>query len=167
MSRYCPRAAGAAERELEAQTAGRSTAPSVRPERPATLDTGSYFFELLVLQFAIDPVQPGSEPLERNRPRNTQNTRKGDSNRLAPPSGHLTLRACISLFVCFVIFVVQACLLGRCPGQVREQVHRVSLQAYERIRTILNDARSQAYRAINTAMVAAYWEIGRAIVEQD
>ena len=58
MSRYCPRAAGAAERELEAQTAGRSTDPSVRPERPTTLDTGSYFFELLVLPFAIDPVQP-------------------------------------------------------------------------------------------------------------
>lgn len=40
-------------------------------------------------------------------------------------------------------------------------------QAYERIRAILSDARSRAYRAINAAMVAAYWEIGRVIVEQE
>ena len=40
-------------------------------------------------------------------------------------------------------------------------------QTYERIRAILNDARSRAYRAINTAMVTAYWEIGRAIVERE
>jgi len=40
-------------------------------------------------------------------------------------------------------------------------------QTYERIRAILSDARARAYRAINTAMVAAYWEIGRAIVEQE
>ena len=40
-------------------------------------------------------------------------------------------------------------------------------QTYERIRAILSDARSRAYRAINTAMVAAYWEIGRTIVEQE
>jgi predicted nuclease of restriction endonuclease-like (RecB) superfamily len=40
-------------------------------------------------------------------------------------------------------------------------------QTYERIRTILSEARAQAYRAINTAMVTAYWEIGRVIVEQE
>ncbi len=40
-------------------------------------------------------------------------------------------------------------------------------QTYERIRAILSEARSRAYRAINTAMVTAYWEIGRAIVEQE
>jgi predicted nuclease of restriction endonuclease-like (RecB) superfamily len=40
-------------------------------------------------------------------------------------------------------------------------------RTYERIRSILSEARSRAYRAINTAMVAAYWEIGRAIVEQE
>ena len=39
-------------------------------------------------------------------------------------------------------------------------------QTYERIRAILSEARARAYRAINTAMVAAYWEIGRVIVEQ-
>ncbi len=40
-------------------------------------------------------------------------------------------------------------------------------QTYERIRAILSEARSRAYRAINTAMVAAYWEIGRVIVEEE
>ncbi len=38
---------------------------------------------------------------------------------------------------------------------------------YERIRAILSDARARTYRAINTAMVTAYWEIGRTIVEQE
>jgi hypothetical protein len=40
-------------------------------------------------------------------------------------------------------------------------------QAYERIKSILDDARSRTYRAINTVMVAAYWEIGRVIVEEE
>jgi predicted nuclease of restriction endonuclease-like (RecB) superfamily len=40
-------------------------------------------------------------------------------------------------------------------------------QTYERIRAILSEARARAYRAINTAMVAAYWEIGRVIVEEE
>jgi len=39
-------------------------------------------------------------------------------------------------------------------------------QTYERIKGILNEARAEAYRAINTAMVAADWEVGRVIVEQ-
>jgi len=40
-------------------------------------------------------------------------------------------------------------------------------EVYERIRTILSEARSQTYRAINAAMIAAYWEIGRVIVEEE
>ena len=40
-------------------------------------------------------------------------------------------------------------------------------QTYERIRSILSEARAGAYRAINAAMVAAYWEIGRVIVDQE
>ncbi|HEX5269316.1 MAG TPA: PDDEXK nuclease domain-containing protein [Gemmataceae bacterium] len=40
-------------------------------------------------------------------------------------------------------------------------------QSYEFIKAILTEARNRAYQAINTAMVAAYWEIGRAIVEQE
>jgi predicted nuclease of restriction endonuclease-like (RecB) superfamily len=39
--------------------------------------------------------------------------------------------------------------------------------AYERIRAILTEARNRAYQAINTAMVLAYWEIGRAIIEEE
>lgn len=37
---------------------------------------------------------------------------------------------------------------------------------YEQVSTILNAARNKAYAAVNLAMVEAYWEIGRSIVEQ-
>lgn len=37
---------------------------------------------------------------------------------------------------------------------------------YEQVSTILNAARNKAYAAVNFAMVEAYWEIGRSIVEQ-
>ncbi len=36
-----------------------------------------------------------------------------------------------------------------------------------RVRAILHKARSQAFRAINTEMVIAYWKIGREIVEEE
>jgi len=39
--------------------------------------------------------------------------------------------------------------------------------AYERIRHVLVEARTQAWRAVNFAMVTAYWEIGRVIVEEE
>lgn len=35
------------------------------------------------------------------------------------------------------------------------------------IRELLTEARSQAYRAVNTIMVATYWQIGKRIVEQE
>ena len=38
---------------------------------------------------------------------------------------------------------------------------------YKRVRGILETARSNAYRAVNFAMVQAYWHIGRAIVEEE
>ena len=38
---------------------------------------------------------------------------------------------------------------------------------YQNIRAILEKARSTAYRAVNFAMVQAYWEIGRVIVEEE
>jgi len=38
---------------------------------------------------------------------------------------------------------------------------------YERIAAILDDARSRVARTVNTAMVHAYWLIGREIVEVD
>ena len=36
---------------------------------------------------------------------------------------------------------------------------------YQSIRTVLADARQKAYAAINSAMVEAYWDIGRQIME--
>ncbi len=38
---------------------------------------------------------------------------------------------------------------------------------YEKISAVLADARNAAWRAVNTAMVTAYWEIGRVIVEEE
>ena len=38
---------------------------------------------------------------------------------------------------------------------------------YSDIRTVLELARSSAYRAVNTAMVQAYWQVGRLIVEHE
>ncbi len=40
-------------------------------------------------------------------------------------------------------------------------------QVYGKIREVLAEARSQASRAVNFAMVQAYWEIGRVIVEEE
>ena len=37
---------------------------------------------------------------------------------------------------------------------------------YEQIRSVLENARNQAYSAANSAMVQAYWSIGKSIVEQ-
>ena len=39
--------------------------------------------------------------------------------------------------------------------------------AYQNIRDILEEARSSAYRSVNFAMVLAYWQIGRIIVEEE
>jgi predicted nuclease of restriction endonuclease-like (RecB) superfamily len=38
---------------------------------------------------------------------------------------------------------------------------------YREIRTVLEAARAGAYRAVNTAMVQAYWHVGRLIVEHE
>ena len=38
---------------------------------------------------------------------------------------------------------------------------------YKSIKRVLEEARSTAYRAVNFAMVQAYWHIGRIIVEQE
>jgi len=38
---------------------------------------------------------------------------------------------------------------------------------YKRISDILISARSSAWQAINSAMVSAYWEVGKAIVEEE
>jgi len=38
---------------------------------------------------------------------------------------------------------------------------------YQRIKSVLAEARGRAHRAVNFAMVQAYWEIGRIIVEEE
>ena len=38
---------------------------------------------------------------------------------------------------------------------------------YQNIREVLEEARSTAYRSVNFAMVQAYWQIGRIIIEQE
>ena len=38
---------------------------------------------------------------------------------------------------------------------------------YNKVKEILESARNSAYRAVNFAMVQAYWEVGRAIVEEE
>jgi predicted nuclease of restriction endonuclease-like (RecB) superfamily len=44
---------------------------------------------------------------------------------------------------------------------------KVSSAFYKSISTILHAARSKAYRAVNYAMVEAYWNVGRMIVEEE
>ncbi|MFH1878933.1 MAG: DUF1016 N-terminal domain-containing protein, partial [Candidatus Omnitrophota bacterium] len=39
--------------------------------------------------------------------------------------------------------------------------------AYERIRAIIENARNNIARAVNTEMVLAYWHIGKEIVEEE
>jgi predicted nuclease of restriction endonuclease-like (RecB) superfamily len=38
---------------------------------------------------------------------------------------------------------------------------------YQQVRAVLEEARSTAHRAVNTAMVRAYWHVGRLIVEHE
>lgn len=38
---------------------------------------------------------------------------------------------------------------------------------YQQIREVLIQARSRAWQAINTEMVACYWQIGRLIIEEE
>ena len=63
-------------------------------------------------------------------------------------------------------------LINERKGGMSEKIitlkEQSSLNAtYQNIREILEKARSTAYRAVNFAMVQAYWEIGRIIVEEE
>jgi ATP-dependent DNA helicase RecG len=51
------------------------------------------------------------------------------------------------------------------PNRIEDKEKLGSI--YRRIREILESARSGAYRAVNFAMVQAYWQIGRVIVEEE
>ncbi len=39
--------------------------------------------------------------------------------------------------------------------------------AYQKISEALNKARNAVWKAVNAAMLAAYWEIGKVIVEEE
>src|SRR3954454_18719507 len=52
------------------------------------------------------------------------------------------------------------------PGPRDRAVARFE-DLYRRVREILTEARGRALQAVNTAMVDAYWEIGRIIVEEE
>ena len=43
----------------------------------------------------------------------------------------------------------------------------VSQGFYRNVKEILEQARQSAYRAVNFAMIMAYWEVGRLIVEEE
>lgn len=47
------------------------------------------------------------------------------------------------------------------------ETNAVPPELYQQIHGILHAARQQSYRAVNTAMVEAYWQIGRRIVEHE
>jgi hypothetical protein len=47
------------------------------------------------------------------------------------------------------------------------EIERSGAACVERIREILKDARSRALQSVNVAMIAAYWHIGREIVEEE
>jgi predicted nuclease of restriction endonuclease-like (RecB) superfamily len=44
---------------------------------------------------------------------------------------------------------------------------RLAEPLYREIRAVLESARAGAYRAVNSAMVQAYWQVGRLIVEHE
>src|SRR5438270_7468173 len=58
------------------------------------------------------------------------------------------------------------------PGSGRTPVKRSTTDSrlealYLKVHAILTEARRRAWQAVNTAMVQAYWEIGRVIVEEE
>ncbi|MCK9419093.1 MAG: DUF1016 N-terminal domain-containing protein [Nitrospirae bacterium] len=47
------------------------------------------------------------------------------------------------------------------------QDHESLDHVYGRIKNVLTQARSRAWQAVNAAMVASYWEVGRIIIEEE
>jgi len=58
---------------------------------------------------------------------------------------------------------------GFSPPSVRDAQVKESTQHdfYQTVADILRAARANAYRAVNFAMVEAYWHVGHTIVEED
>ncbi len=51
---------------------------------------------------------------------------------------------------------------------MRSEIKDINMdKVYRDIRTVLEKARGNAYRAVNFAMVTAYWQIGKVIVEEE
>lgn len=50
---------------------------------------------------------------------------------------------------------------------MKRKVSNLNLQFYRDIKKILAEARNRAYKTVNFAMVEAYWNIGRRIVEEE
>jgi len=50
---------------------------------------------------------------------------------------------------------------------IQEMIPKDISGIYQQIREALIQARSRALRAVNTEMVACYWQIGRLIVEKE
>ena len=57
----------------------------------------------------------------------------------------------------------------KCNGQKRSGKSSVTLQekSYQDMCDVLKKVRSRAYKAVNFAMVQAYWAVGRLIVEDE
>ncbi len=49
----------------------------------------------------------------------------------------------------------------------REAVAPAVAELYREVRSVLEQARASSYRAVNTAMVQSYWQVGRLIVEHE
>ena len=49
----------------------------------------------------------------------------------------------------------------------KTELSKTNKECIERIRSILTSARNKALQTVNTAMISAYWHIGREIVEEE
>lgn len=53
------------------------------------------------------------------------------------------------------------------PTSKKRPLAPAALMLYRDIRAVLESARSSTYLAVNAAMVQAYWQVGRLIVEHE
>ncbi len=75
--------------------------------------------------------------------------------------------------ILYVTFMKESrCREGKChikPGNenMSNELNQFNTALYGAIRQVLESARKSAYKAVNFAMVQAYWQIGRLIVEDE
>jgi predicted nuclease of restriction endonuclease-like (RecB) superfamily len=78
--------------------------------------------------------------------------------------------ACSDFFKIPCSFIYEIFLLSQCGSVIFNLLNMKREEAsdlYKQIRSILQEARQSAYRAVNFTMVVAYWEIGKRIVEHE